>query len=137
MKSIIITVAVVIAVNVIHSDQGFAWSNNFALIDQEIAISTDVDLNPLEPLQLSFSSLNGNFHFTVNIPEKSSKAILNIYTLQGKQVAGFNLKTDVLRQTLTWYGIDFNCNRVSHGLYLVNLETDTQNLSKHILYMRP
>lgn len=107
--------------------------------DSSFAVSNE-DNN----IEVVATSLNGNYPNPFN-PEttiafslaKSSRVKLDIYNIRGQKVKTLvNERMDSGKHTAVWNGTDKNNRKVSSGVYLYRLTTDTHKFNNKMILMK-
>ena len=70
------------------------------------------------------------------VPMNTEQSILSIYDIRGRVVRRFKPQQTGGRQSVLWDGRDSNGETVVSGLYIVQLKSASQVLSRKMLYMK-
>ena len=118
-----------------YPDQGFAWSNEFALIDMEISISTDLSHSRDDLLSVQHVSSNHTIAVSLFIPVNTLEKVLHIFNVKGECVYTFDNLHDG-KQRVSWNGRDSEGRICGAGVYILHFKVDNVVVSQNVLFIR-
>jgi flagellar hook assembly protein FlgD len=132
MKRNAVIVSVLSSFFLTNADIGFGWSNLFALVDQEIAISTEV---PPEQFTINAHSPPGRVSFHIQLSNEPISARLCIYTIRGECVRSIAIPAGG-SYGFIWDGTDERSRNVASGIYHAGLTAGDNTVGKKFLFVR-
>jgi len=118
-----------------HSEEGFGWSNIFALVDQEIAISTEISQVQNLTFRIVPHSAKARVSFFIHFHNENNSAQLCFYTLQGKCTEIITLKGS-RAYSVHWDVTDRYGKSAAPGIYYARLITGSNTIAKKFLFLR-